>query len=57
MNTKYFIYIAIAAVLLIVWYYYESIKDSISHKVKNAKVASPYVDDRIEGQVKHAMGE
>ena len=56
MNTKYFIYIAIAAVLLIAWYYRENIKDSISHKVKDAKMASPFVDDRIEGQARHAMG-
>ena len=56
MDKKYFIYIAIVAVLLIAWYYRESIKDSISYKVKDAKMASPYVDDRIEGQVRHAMG-
>ncbi len=57
MNTKFIIYIAIVILLLIAWYYQESIEDSISHKVKDAKVASPYVDDRIEGQVIHAMGE
>ncbi len=56
MDKKYFIYIAIAAVLLIAWCCRESIKDSISHKVKNAKMASPYVDDRIEGQIKYSMG-
>ncbi len=57
MNTKFVIYIAIVALLIIAWYYHESIVDSIGYKVKDAKVASPYVDDRIEGQVKHAMGE
>lgn len=55
MNTKSVIYIVIVAVLLIAWYYRESIEDSISHKVKSAKMPSPFVDDRIEGQIKHAM--
>jgi len=56
MDKKYFIYFAIVAVLLIAWYYRESIKDSIGQKVKSAKTASPYTDDRIEGQIKDAMG-
>ena len=55
MNTKSFVYIALVAVLLITWYYRESIKDSISHKVKSAKMVSPYVDDRIEGQIKDTI--
>jgi hypothetical protein len=55
MNTKSVIYIAIVAVLLIAWYYRESIEDSMSYKVKSAKMPSPFVDDRIEGQIKHAM--
>jgi hypothetical protein len=56
MNTKYVIYIAIVAVLLIAWYYRASIYYSISPKVKSAKMASPFTDDRIEGQIKDAMG-
>ena len=55
MNTKYVIYIAIMVVLLITWYYSASIYYSISPKVKSAKMASPYVDDRIEGQIKHTI--
>ena len=55
MNTRFVIYIAIVAVLLIAWYYRASIYYSISPKVKSAKMASPYVDDRIEGQIKHAI--
>ena len=55
MDKKYFIYIAVVAVLLIAWYYRERIEDSVGHKVKNAKMASPFVDDRIEAQVKDAM--
>ena len=56
MNTKYVIYIAIVAVLLIAWYYRTNIYYSISPKVKSAKMVSPYVDDRIEGQIKQTMG-
>lgn len=56
MDKKYFIYIAIVAVLLIAWYYRASIYYSISPKVKSARMASPYIDDRIEGQIKHTMG-
>ncbi len=56
MNTKFVICIAIVALILIAWYYRDSIKDSISHKVKSAKMASPFVDDKIEGQIKHTMG-
>ncbi len=56
MDKKYFIYIAIVAVLLIAWYFRASIYYSISHKVKSAKMASPYVDDRIEGQIKDTKG-
>jgi hypothetical protein len=56
MNTKYVIYIAIVVVLLIGWYCRASIYYSISPKVKSAKMASPYVDNRIEGQIKHTMG-
>jgi len=52
MNTKFFVYIAIVAVLLIAWYYRASVYYRISHKVKSAKMASPYVDDRVEGQIK-----
>jgi len=57
MDKKYFIYIAIVALLLIAWYYRASIYYSISHKVKSAKVASPYHDDRVEGQIKETMGK
>jgi hypothetical protein len=56
MDKKYFIYIAIVALLLIAWYYRVSIYYSISPKVKSAKMASPYVDGRIEGQIKETMG-
>ncbi len=55
MNTKFVIYIAIVAVLLIAWYYRASVYYSISPKVKSAKMASPYVDDRIEGQIKDTI--
>ncbi len=55
MNTKFFVYIAIVAVLLIAWYYRASVYYSISPKVKSAKMASPYVDDRIEGQIKDTI--
>ena len=55
MNTRFVIYIVIVAVILIAWYYRASIEDSISHKVKSAKMASPFVDDKIEGQIKHTM--
>ena len=56
MDKRYFIYIAIVAVLLIAWYYRESIEDSIGRKVKSAKMATPFTDDRIEGQIKDTMG-
>jgi hypothetical protein len=56
MDKKYFIYIAIVALLLIAWYYRASIYYSISHKVKSAEIASPYIDDRVEGQIKETMG-
>jgi len=52
MNTKFFVYIAIVAVLLIAWYYRASVYYRISPKVKSAKMSSPYVDDRVEGQIK-----
>ncbi len=55
MNRKFVIYIAIVAVLLIAWYYRASVYYSISPKVKSAKMASPYVDDRIEGQIKDTI--
>jgi hypothetical protein len=55
MKTRHGIYIAIVAVLLIAWYYRASIYYSISPKVKSAKMASTFVDDRIEGQIKYAM--
>ncbi len=55
MNTKYVIYIAIVAVLLIAWYYRASVYYRISPKVKSAKMASPYVDDRIECQIKDTI--
>ncbi len=55
MINKYFFYIAIPAVLLIAWYISDNIKDRIDQELKNAKMASPYVDDRIEGQIKSAM--
>jgi len=57
MDKKYFIYIAIVALLLIAWYYRASIYYSISPKVKSAKMASPYVDDRVEGRIKDTMGK
>jgi hypothetical protein len=56
MKTRHGIYIAIVAVLLIAWYYRASIYYSINPKVKSAKMASTFVDDRIEGQIKQTMG-
>ncbi len=54
---KYFIYIAIISVLLIAYYYRESIEDSIGQRVKNAKSASPFTDHRIQGTINDAMGK
>ena len=59
MIRKYFIYITFVAVLLIAWYYRAGIKDSIDGiglKVKNVRAASPFTDNRIEGQIDNAMG-
>ena len=53
---KYFIYIAIVAILLIAYYYRESIEDSIGKKVKDVKFVSPYSDDLMEREVKDSMG-
>ncbi len=56
---KYFIYIAIVAVLLIACYYRESIEDSIDsldQNIKNIRKASPFTDDQIDGVIQHAMG-
>ncbi len=53
---KYFIYIAIIATLSIAWYYRESIEDSMGQKVKEVRNASPFTDDRIEGEIERAMG-
>ena len=55
MNKKILFYIAIMVVLLIVWHYRANIKDSIVHKVNDVRKASPYTDDRIEGDIKQAM--
>ena len=57
MIRKGFICIAILAVLLIALYYRVSIKDSIVHNVNNVRKSSPFTDDRIEGDVKKAMGK
>ncbi len=55
---KYFIYIAIVAILLIAFYYRESIEDSIGKKVKKeVKYVSPYSDDVIKGDVKDSIGK
>ncbi len=56
MIRKYFIYITIIAVLLIACYYRESIEDRIGQKVKNVRKTSPFIDERIEGEIEHAMG-
>ena len=56
MIKKYFIYIAILSLLLIAWYYRASIEDSIAQKVKNVRNASPFTDDRVEGEIERAMG-
>ena len=57
MNRKYFIYIVIVSVLLIAYYYRESIEDSIGQRVKDAKMASPITDDRLEDTIENAMGK
>jgi hypothetical protein len=57
MIRKLFICIAILAVLLTAWYYRVSIKDSIVHNVNDIRKTSPYTDDRLEGDVKKAMGK
>jgi hypothetical protein len=56
MNTKSFIYIAIVAVLLIAWNYRASIENSIARNVKDVREASPFTDDRIEGEIDNALG-
>ena len=59
MIRKYLIYFTFVSVLLVAWYYRAGIKDSIDSiglKVKNVKAASPFTDDRIEGQIENAMG-
>ena len=53
---KYLIYIAIIAVLLTAWNYRESIEDRLGQDVRDVRTASPFIDDRIEGEIKHAMG-
>ncbi len=53
---KYFIYIAIITVLLTAWYYRERIEDRIDQNVRDVRTASPFIDDRIEGEITHAMG-
>ena len=54
---KYFIYIVIVSVILIAYYYRESIEDSIGQRVKGAKLTSPITDDRLEGTIKNAIGK
>jgi uncharacterized protein (DUF2164 family) len=59
MIRKYFIYITFVAVLLIAWYYRAGIKDSVDsmgQKVKNVRAASPFIDNRIAGEIENAMG-
>ena len=56
MIRKYFIYIAILSLLLIACYYRASIEDSIAQNVKNVRNASPFTDDRVEGEIERAMG-
>ena len=34
----------------------ESIEDSIVQNVKDVRKASPFTDDRIEGETEHVMG-
>ncbi len=52
---KYFIYIVIVSVLLIAYYYRESIEDHIGQRVKDAKIASPITDDRLVDTIKNAV--
>ncbi len=56
-NRKYFIYIVIVSVLIIAYYYRESIEDSIGQRVKDAKISSIIYDDRLEGTIKDSIGE
>ena len=59
MIRKYLIYITFVSVLLVAWYNRAGIKDSIDsmgQKVKSVKAASPFTDNRIEGQIDNAMG-
>ncbi|MHC4269386.1 MAG: hypothetical protein ACYSWS_06305 [Planctomycetota bacterium] len=63
MIRKYIVYIVVVVVLLIAWYYRTSIKDSLVHSAKDVRKnvnavrkASPFTDDRLEGEVKKAMG-
>ncbi len=45
------------SVLLTAYYYRENIEDSIGQRVKDAKLASPFTDDRIEGTIKDVIGK
>ncbi len=54
---KYFIYIVIVSVLLLAYYYRESIEDSIGQRVKDAKLQSLTTDDRLEGTINNAIGK
>ncbi len=64
MIRKYIVYIVVVIVLLIAWYYRASIKDSLVHSAKDVRKnvntireASPFTDNRMEGEVKKAMGK
>ncbi len=53
---KYLIYIVIVSVLIIAFYYRESIEDSIG-RVKDTRIPSIITDDRLEGTIKGSIGE
>ena len=54
---KFFLYIVIVSVLLIAYYYRESIVDRIGQRVKGAKMPSHITDDQVADTIKHAMSK
>ena len=54
---KFFLYIVIVSVLLIAYYYRESIVDRIGQRVKGAKMPSHITDDQIADTITHTMSK
>ena len=54
---KFILYIVIVSVLLIAYYYRESIVDRIGQRVKGAKMPSHITDDQIADTITHTMSK